>query len=322
VHPSVNRCTRRNERVLSVIAFAEGHEPLGIVLAQIIDRLGGEHDLYFQLGKIVSNEGCKEGQPAYQREIPAGTVAVVRSPLALRCSTEQNAPRMPCRRSAASALISRFKTRSHGQSPRRAIVWQGAAERSASEVQKRREWPTKVIQAIQVVVQKRIISRVLGGTGEVKPPWFLRLFIYFPNADRTFLSSKPIEDRPLSHSSANILERSRFPLFTILATAIAVVIKNRAREKPNSDHSGDGTVPRPGSTTKQGLGEAGDDEVRRWSVIDDGRNDARAEAPSLLAGLIVDADGNRMTPSHAKKSQAIPLLRLGVSTERDAHPSG
>jgi site-specific DNA recombinase len=26
-----------------------------------------------------------------------------------------------------------------------------------------------------------------------------------------------------------------------------------------------------------------------------------AETPSLLAGLIVDADGNRMTPSHATK---------------------
>ena len=49
-----------------------------------------------------------------------------------------------------------------------------------AQVQKRREWPTKVIQALQVVVQKRIISRVLGGTGKVKPPWFLRLFIYFP----------------------------------------------------------------------------------------------------------------------------------------------
>jgi 2-polyprenyl-6-methoxyphenol hydroxylase-like FAD-dependent oxidoreductase len=49
-----------------------------------------------------------------------------------------------------------------------------------AQVQKRREQPTKVIQAIQVVLQKRIISRVLGGTGKVKPPWFLRLFIYFP----------------------------------------------------------------------------------------------------------------------------------------------
>ncbi|MGI8569990.1 MAG: FAD-dependent monooxygenase [Methylocella sp.] len=49
-----------------------------------------------------------------------------------------------------------------------------------AQVQERREWPTKVIQAFQVVVQKRIISRVLGGTGKVKPPWLLWLFIYFP----------------------------------------------------------------------------------------------------------------------------------------------
>ena len=49
-----------------------------------------------------------------------------------------------------------------------------------AQVQKRREWPTKVIQAIQVVIQKRLISRVLGGTGKIAPPWFLRLFIHFP----------------------------------------------------------------------------------------------------------------------------------------------
>ncbi len=49
-----------------------------------------------------------------------------------------------------------------------------------AQVQKRREWPTKVIQAIQVVVQKRMISRVLGGTGKIAPPWIVRLFIYFP----------------------------------------------------------------------------------------------------------------------------------------------
>jgi len=49
-----------------------------------------------------------------------------------------------------------------------------------AQVQKRREWPTKVIQGIQVIIQKRMISRVLGGTGKIVPPWFLRLFIYFP----------------------------------------------------------------------------------------------------------------------------------------------
>ena len=70
---------------------------------------------------------------------------------------------MPCRRSAASAS---------GNGP--------LSDQLLAQVQKRREWPTKVIQALQVVVQKRIISRVLGGTGKVKPPWFLRLFIYFP----------------------------------------------------------------------------------------------------------------------------------------------
>jgi 2-polyprenyl-6-methoxyphenol hydroxylase-like FAD-dependent oxidoreductase len=49
-----------------------------------------------------------------------------------------------------------------------------------AQVQKRREWPMKVIQAIQVVIQKKIISCVLGGTGKIAPPRFLRLFITFP----------------------------------------------------------------------------------------------------------------------------------------------
>jgi hypothetical protein len=49
-----------------------------------------------------------------------------------------------------------------------------------AQVQKRREWPTKVFQGMQVVIQKRIISRVLGGTGKIAPPRFLRLFITFP----------------------------------------------------------------------------------------------------------------------------------------------
>jgi 2-polyprenyl-6-methoxyphenol hydroxylase-like FAD-dependent oxidoreductase len=49
-----------------------------------------------------------------------------------------------------------------------------------AQVQKRREWPTKVIQGLQVAIQKRMISRVLGGTGKAAPPWFVRLFIHFP----------------------------------------------------------------------------------------------------------------------------------------------
>jgi 2-polyprenyl-6-methoxyphenol hydroxylase-like FAD-dependent oxidoreductase len=48
------------------------------------------------------------------------------------------------------------------------------------EVQKRREWPTMIIQGIQVAIQRRVISRVLASTARAAPPWFLRLFIHFP----------------------------------------------------------------------------------------------------------------------------------------------
>jgi len=49
-----------------------------------------------------------------------------------------------------------------------------------ADVQKRREWPTRIIQGIQVAIQKRVISRVLASTGKTAPHWFLRLFIRFP----------------------------------------------------------------------------------------------------------------------------------------------
>ena len=49
-----------------------------------------------------------------------------------------------------------------------------------ARVQARREFPTKVTQAMQVFIQNRVISRVLGGSGKMKPPWLVRLFIYFP----------------------------------------------------------------------------------------------------------------------------------------------
>ncbi|MBO0733528.1 MAG: FAD-dependent oxidoreductase [Methylocapsa sp.] len=49
-----------------------------------------------------------------------------------------------------------------------------------AEVQKRREWPTKVIQGIQVAIQKRVITRVLASTSKAAPNWFLRLFLRYP----------------------------------------------------------------------------------------------------------------------------------------------
>ena len=54
------------------------------------------------------------------------------------------------------------------------------SDKLLEQVQKRREWPTKVIQGMQVFIQKNVISRILGGTGKPVPPWFVRLFIYVP----------------------------------------------------------------------------------------------------------------------------------------------
>ncbi len=48
------------------------------------------------------------------------------------------------------------------------------------KVQRRRELPTRVIQRIQVVIQNRIISRVLATTGTLEPPLAVRLLARFP----------------------------------------------------------------------------------------------------------------------------------------------
>ncbi len=47
-------------------------------------------------------------------------------------------------------------------------------------IQKRREWPTRVTQGLQVAVQRRIITRVLAGTGPLTPPLPLRLIAKIP----------------------------------------------------------------------------------------------------------------------------------------------
>jgi len=49
-----------------------------------------------------------------------------------------------------------------------------------ARVQARREWPTKVTQKIQLIIQNRVISRVLAGTKRPKPPFVVRLFGWFP----------------------------------------------------------------------------------------------------------------------------------------------
>ena len=47
-------------------------------------------------------------------------------------------------------------------------------------VQRRREWPTKMTQRMQVLIQNRVITGVLRSTETPKPPAFVRLIKYFP----------------------------------------------------------------------------------------------------------------------------------------------
>ncbi len=49
-----------------------------------------------------------------------------------------------------------------------------------SRVQARRQWPTRVTQALQRAIQNRVITRVLGGTTQPRPPATVRLFNWFP----------------------------------------------------------------------------------------------------------------------------------------------
>jgi 2-polyprenyl-6-methoxyphenol hydroxylase-like FAD-dependent oxidoreductase len=49
-----------------------------------------------------------------------------------------------------------------------------------AEVQRQREWPTRVIQAIQSTMQTRIIASALRVQGKLQIPWFVRLFFRIP----------------------------------------------------------------------------------------------------------------------------------------------
>jgi 2-polyprenyl-6-methoxyphenol hydroxylase-like FAD-dependent oxidoreductase len=65
------------------------------------------------------------------------------------------------------------------------ILWEPLRSGSVSEdvlaqVQKRRQWPTEMTQALQLTVQKRIISNVLSMTETPRPPFVLTLFNRFP----------------------------------------------------------------------------------------------------------------------------------------------
>jgi 2-polyprenyl-6-methoxyphenol hydroxylase-like FAD-dependent oxidoreductase len=49
-----------------------------------------------------------------------------------------------------------------------------------AEVQRQREWPTRVMQALQSAMQTRMIASALQAQGTLKIPWFVRLFFKIP----------------------------------------------------------------------------------------------------------------------------------------------
>jgi 2-polyprenyl-6-methoxyphenol hydroxylase-like FAD-dependent oxidoreductase len=63
---------------------------------------------------------------------------------------------------------------------------QGGAvsDHDLARVQKRREFPAKATQAMQVFFQNHLVSPALASREKFRPPFFMRLFVYFPFARR------------------------------------------------------------------------------------------------------------------------------------------
>ena len=92
-----------------------------------------------------------------------------------RCRARDVADR---RRRHQSRGAGRGRGREH---PVGAAAGAGASsEDDLARVQKRREFPARVTQAIQVFLQNRVISRALQARGELKAPLPIRLLARFP----------------------------------------------------------------------------------------------------------------------------------------------
>ncbi|MGH7038560.1 MAG: hypothetical protein ACREE1_10540, partial [Stellaceae bacterium] len=53
-------------------------------------------------------------------------------------------------------------------------------EADLKRVQRRREFPTRATQRVQVFIQNRLIGRVLGARGPLRPPLLVRLLSRWP----------------------------------------------------------------------------------------------------------------------------------------------
>jgi 2-polyprenyl-6-methoxyphenol hydroxylase-like FAD-dependent oxidoreductase len=65
------------------------------------------------------------------------------------------------------------------------ILWQPLragtlGEDALRRVQERRAFPTRMVQGAQVLIQKRVITGVLGNQAEIKPPLAVKLLQAFP----------------------------------------------------------------------------------------------------------------------------------------------
>jgi 2-polyprenyl-6-methoxyphenol hydroxylase-like FAD-dependent oxidoreductase len=58
------------------------------------------------------------------------------------------------------------------------------SQRDLEAVQRRREFPTRATQRLQVVLQNRVIGRVLAGTAKMSPPFLVRLLGWAPSLRR------------------------------------------------------------------------------------------------------------------------------------------
>ncbi len=77
------------------------------------------------------------------------------------------------------------------------VLRQGrASQTDLAAIQRRRDFPTKMTQRLQVLIQNRVISSVLRGTTTPKPPMLLRLLQRFPVLRRIPARAMGIGVRP------------------------------------------------------------------------------------------------------------------------------
>jgi hypothetical protein len=66
----------------------------------------------------------------------------------------------------------------------RALKTRRLSDEDLAAVQRRRAWPARVTQQLQLAMQNAIIAPVLSSTNQPKPPLLLRLLLSIPRFNR------------------------------------------------------------------------------------------------------------------------------------------